>query len=393
MVNFTVPKNIEKKIGADADVFFYNIIKKPMKPTLSQTTIKPGHNRSISDTKTKIISPDVSIINQSIAKGDPMTSMNVSQKKISIIEEKQLPLKRRGLNQDLREAYRNIINSKDHGNFNNAIPKFTDKEKSKSPPRPKMKTEYMFERNLEIERKEAEKEDIRAMEDINKKAVGDFQRKINLYNLTKGSYLVNPDEKANSDRNVGKIKRFGNSTKPAAPSKPFFQAILPKRSSIPPFTGISPPKYYYYIEKPQPQSQKARHVTSSSQPLLKPEKVHNSQLKEEKSVNQDTSINETEMNEEKAEEKKKKIGTIRSDDMAAISPLFKMKSDPEDKRAADFDLQKIRSLADLIPKKRILNKDEETFFKMIKDGEEYDVQSTLDVHPDLVKILDNVTAF
>jgi len=363
-----------------------------MKPTLSQTTIKPTHNRSISDySKPKIVSPDVSIINQSIAKGDPMTSMNVSQKKISIIEEK-LPLKRRGLNQDLRDAYRNIINSKEHGNFKDVIPKLTEKEKSKSPPRPRMKTEYMFEKNLEMERKEAEKEDIRVMEEINKKAVNDFQRKINLYNITKGSYIVNPDEKANSARNVGKIKRLGNSTKPAAgPSKLSFRAIIPKRSSIPPFTGLSPPKYYYYYEQP-PQTQKA-YAVSSSQPLLKPEKVDNNQSKEEKSVNQDTSLDENEMKEEKPEDKKKAIGTVRSDDMAAISPLFKMKSDPEDKRAADFDLQKIRSLADLIPKKRILNKDEETFFKMIKDGEEYDVQSTLEVQPDLVRILDNVSGF
>jgi len=384
------PKMSKAYPGGDADMFFYNVIRQPMKPTLSNQALKPAaptHNRSISGSQTKIISPDMSMINQSITKLDHTTSGNMSLKKISIIEEK-LPLKRRGLNQDLRDGFRNIINSKEHGIFKDVIPKLTVNDKdqnSKSPPRPQKKTEYMFEKNSQMERLEAEREDALAVDEINKKAVHDFQRKINLYNLTKGSYIVNPDEKSNSARNVGKVRRLGNSTKPAGPSKPFFQAILPKRSSIPPFVGLSPPKYYYYIEPPKAQTTKNAYSQQYA-PALKPQSMNMSQSKVEEE--EGGSLDDVD-GEERQEDKKKAIGTVRSDDMAAISPLFKMKNDPEDKNAAEFDIQKIKSLADLIPKKRLLNKDEETFFKLIKDGDEDEVISILGMQPEIVRILDN----
>ena len=295
-------------------------------------------NDSISEMKQKLgLDPDLNKKRQH----NSMASIPKNQMSV----EEKLPLKRKGLNKDLREIYRSIINSKDHGNYQELACKLTEKEK----PKEKVIIKGFKSKQQELKNMMKEEEAQLIEENIKAKGIKDFQKKIALYNITHGSYLIPPEDKYNSTHSVGKVPKFTETPKIVFDPRASINSLVSKGSIL----GKSP--------------------VNNNSPLQRGSTTKSGVIQ----IMRDFEL-EDRVDSNKASRRSKEN--------------FFVEEKPRQISQAS-DLRRMRDLEQKIPRKKTLNENEELALKAVKEGNERELWSLLETHPELIKTVDNVREF
>lgn len=313
----------------------------------SQRSFLSHPNKSVPDIQVKIGS-EPSPNNRLITNRSPVTSIvSLSSPKKTIIIEEKLPLKRRALNSDIKEAYRAVINSKEHGAFHDLPQKSFEKDPVPfSPPRNKNKKGSYVDHAKELEKKEREKEEEKLAEEIKTRGVGDFHRKIALYNFIRGNYLVDPDNEIDF--------------KPAAASH---------RKIVVPVKAQKEPKKDLLASFGQYMNSRAHSRDSFEKSEM--------------------------MNSRRIDEREYRKFGEDNDGAGASSKRAEANQDTVKMKEATIqnDLKKMQELGNLLSSRKPLSENEQLVFKLVKDGNEQDLGYLLARNNELVKAEDNVRFF
>ena len=274
-----------------------------------------------------------------------------SPKKTIIIEEK-LPLKRRALNSDIKEAYRAVIHSKEHGVFHDLPQKSFEKDPLASPqPRNKNKKISYIDQAKELEKKEREKEEERLADEIKARGVGDFHRKIALYNFIRGNYLVEPDNEIDF--------------KPSAASH--------RKIVVPQKVQKEPKKDF---------------LASFGQNLSMPSHYMDSRAHSRDSFERSEMMNSRRIDDREYRRSGEDNDGGSSKRAEAKEDTVKMKES-----TMEADLKKMQELGSFLSARKPLSENEQLIFKLVKDGNEQDLGYLLAKNSDLVKAEDNVRLY
>lgn len=292
-----------------------------------------------------------------ISNRSPVQSiMSVSSPKKTIIIEEKLPLKRRALNSDIKEAYRAVINSKEHGAFHDLPQKSFDKDPAASPQlRNKNKKISYIDHAKELEKKEREKEEERLADEIKNRGVGDFHRKIALYNFIRGNYLVEPDNEIDFKPSAASHRKIVVPVKVQKEQKKDFLAQL----------GQSLSMNSHYMNS-----------RAHSRDSFEKSEMMNSRRMDEREYNRRYGDDYDGGSSKREEGKEAKEDTV------------KMKES-----TMEADLKKMQQLGNVLTARKPLSENEQQVFKLVKDGNEQDLGYLLAKFPELVKAEDNVRFF
>ena len=289
---------------------------------------------------------------------DASTGLHSTKKAASF--EVKLPLKRRGLNKDMREAYRAVISSKVHGNFSSLAPQEDRESFLKSVQKMKEKTCMSFYRHKDGDQKDANQDEERVMDDINKKGLRDFHRKIALYNFMKGNYLVEPENKEDLRADLGLRKRLVSPLKhPQDLIKDFSTAsdrVIQQTQNL--SFGVL---------------KVGRDITKSR--VNKPKDGLNGNSKATKGSEHNTDSSDDESQRTKA------LKRIRNPPMLTIA---------QKTANIEQDLKRMKELGGYIPAKKIFNDEEKLLFRLVKEGNDSDLAYNLGRSAEFVNAMDSV---
>ena len=290
-------------------------------------------------------------------KEDANTELYSTKKTTSF--EVKLPLKRRGLNNDMREAYRAVISSKAHGSFSSLAPQEDRDSYLKSVQKMKETNMSLF-RHKDGDQKDNNQDEERVMDDINKKGLRDFHRKIALYNFMKGNYLVEPENKEDLRADLGLKKRLVSPLKSTKDLNKDFSTASDR--VIQQTQNLS-----FGVLKVGRDINKTR-VNKPKDDLKNPKST------KELEQNADSSDDES--------QRTKVLKKVGNNSLLTIA----QKTESEEQ-----DLKRMKELSGFIPAKKKLNDEEKLLFRLVKDGNDSDLDYKLGRSTEFVNTMDSVS--